>query len=63
MNKETRSFIWGMFVLIVCASGLASSLNEAIHKDQLYSISNWLLIIIYAIGVYSGAVRVFNNIN
>ena len=62
MNKETRSFIWGMFVLIVCGSGCAIHLNN-IYNGANYDLYYWILFILCALGVYSGAVRVFNNID
>jgi hypothetical protein len=62
MNKETRSFIFGMFVLIVCGTGCAIHLTN-ISNGANYNLYNWILFALCVLGVYSGAVRVFNNID
>jgi len=62
MNKETRSFIWGLMLVLICGSGVA------IHIIQLeigmnYTWYEWTLLAFCAYGVVSGGIRVFKTID
>ena len=61
MNKETRSFIWGLMLILICGGGVA------IHIIQLksgldYTLFDWVLLVLCCYGMVLGAIRVFKAI-
>ncbi len=62
MNKETRTFIWGLVLMFVCGSGLA------IHIIRLkngigYDWVEWTLFCGCLYGTIAGGVRVFKTVD
>jgi hypothetical protein len=62
MNKETRTFIWGLVLMFVCGSGLA------IHIIRLkngigYDWVEWTLFCGCLYGTITGGVRVFKTVD
>ena len=62
MNKETRSFIFGMFLLILCGLACAININN-IYNGANYTLYDWILFVLSAIGFYYGLVMVSHNID
>lgn len=61
MNKETRSFIWGLLLIIVCGSSLGTILERVAYGDAAFL--DGLGTIFALLGVYLGAKRVYKNID
>lgn len=61
MNKETRKFIYGFFVFIVCSMGVA--MNIVMIKEGVEPVwLHWLLLLVALIGVISGYITIKENI-
>jgi hypothetical protein len=62
MNKETRSFIWGLILLLLCGFALALQINHIMNENP----TDWtdgILMIFTILGFLSGGFRVFNSID
>jgi hypothetical protein len=57
MTKETRTFIWGMTLLLVCGIGLALHIVDFINGTFEYGW-NWLLFAGCAFGSIQGGVKI-----
>ena len=44
MNKETRNFIWGLILLIICGWGLSIHLTQIINEEHRNIIDNLMMI-------------------
>ena len=64
MNKETRTFIWGMSLLIICGMGLAIDIiqfhNGTFEKESAFE---WGLSIGCLLGTIQGMIKVSNTTN
>lgn len=61
MNRETRTFIWGLVLIFACAPGLAIHLHKVIH---LTFQGGWqyLLLLSCLYGVIQGCVYIYKSI-
>jgi len=57
MNKETRTFIWGLILLIVCGLGFAIHINDFINGTFEYGW-NWLSFAGTISGTVIGGIKV-----
>lgn len=57
MNKETRTFIWGLILLMVCSLGMAIHINNFINGTVEYGWK-WLLFGGNITGTIIGAIKV-----
>ena len=57
MNKETRTFIWGLILLIVCGVGFSIHINDFINGTFEYGW-NWLLFGGTITGTVIGGIKV-----
>ena len=62
MNKETRTFIWGMTLLLVCGTGLALHIVDFINGTFEYGW-HWLLFAGCAVGSIQGGVKISQTTN
>jgi hypothetical protein len=64
MNKETRTFIWGMSLLIICGMGLSIDViqwsNGTFEKESAFE---WVLSIGCLLGTIQGMIKVANTTN
>ena len=54
MNKKTRTFIWGLILIIVCCIGLSS----VVAKGDFTSYATWVKAILIGFGAFSGGVKI-----
>ena len=57
MNRETRTFIWGMMLLIVCGVGAAIHVVNLINGSFDYGW-DWVLFAFSAVGAILGGVNI-----
>jgi hypothetical protein len=62
MNKETRSFIWGLILVLICGSGFAIHIIE-IKIGKPRDWYDWTLMILTLYGLISGGWRVFRAVD
>ena len=61
MNKETRNFIWGLVLLIICGTALSIHLTQIINEEHRNIIDN--LIMIGTIpGVIIGLIKIYKTL-
>ena len=61
MNKETRNFIWGLILIIICGGALSIHLTQIINEEHRDIIDN--LLMIGAIpGVIIGLIQVHKSL-
>ena len=62
MNKETRSFIWGVILVLVCGTGTAIGISKII--DGTFKILPDAILIFFTLcGVVSGAIRLHKSVD
>lgn len=57
MNLETRTFIWGLILMILCGIGTAIHIVDFINGTFEHGW-NWLLFIGSFVGVISGGIKI-----
>ena len=62
MNKETRSFIFGLILILICGVGFVIHLTE-IENGVYRNTRDWILMFLDFFGVISGMIRVFKTID
>jgi len=62
MNKETRSFIWGLILFLLCGSGFAIHIIE-IKIGKSIDWYDWALMIFIIYGLISGGCRIFRAVD
>lgn len=62
MNRETRTFIWGIIVVYICGSGLGSQINE-LNSRVDFVWFDWVLIILNLLGVISGVYSIYKTVD
>lgn len=63
MNKETRQFIFGFFILIICAIGLLiGMLDMRLSVTTSSFMYNFAFCILEIFGIITGAYYIFKNI-
>ena len=62
MSKETRTFIWGMRLLIICGMGLSMDIvqlhNGTFEKESVFV---WFLSIGCLLGTIQGMIKITNT--
>jgi len=62
MNKETRSFIWGIIMVFVCGIAVAINIIKIENNGKMEFIS-YVAFGLQCAGVVSGFIRIFKNID
>jgi len=62
MNKETRNFIWGLILVLLCGSGVAIHIIQ-LKSGMDYTWSEWILLVCCSYGLVSGGIRLFKTID
>lgn len=62
MDKETRTFIWGLLLLIICGLGLAIHIVQ-LRSGMHYTWYDWMLFIFSLYGTISGALSIHKTID
>jgi|TARA_R110000787_G_scaffold285497_1_gene401411 hypothetical protein len=62
MNKETRNFIWGLILVLVCGSGVAIHIIQ-LKSGIIYTWYEWTILALCAYGLVSGGIRVSKSID
>lgn len=62
MNKETRSFIWGLILVLVCGSGFALHVIE-IENGIKRTLYDWVAMAFTSFALYAGVVRVYKAVD
>jgi hypothetical protein len=62
MNRETRTFIWGLLLMLLCGSGLSIYLIRY-QKDMPIEWYDLLSMAACLYGTIAGAVRVFKVVD
>jgi hypothetical protein len=61
MNKETRTFIWGILLVLVCGSGLAIHIIQ-LKSGMHYTWYEWILLIGCLYGTIAGGFYICKTI-
>jgi len=61
MNKETRSFIWGLILLLICATALAIHIVK-LRSDAFYDWVDWTMLTFSIIGSFMGYHKIHTTI-
>jgi hypothetical protein len=62
MNKEARSFIWGLILFFTCGIGVAIHITQ-LRSGMNYTWYEWTLLVLCTYGFASGGIRVFKTID
>ena len=62
MNKETRMFIWGLLLVMVCGTGLVIHIIQ-LKSGMHYTLYEWLLFAVCLYGIIKGGFRIFKTID
>ena len=62
MNKETRSFIWGLLLVLICGSAVATHIIQ-LESGINYTWYEWTLLALCVYGVGTGGIRVFKTVD
>jgi hypothetical protein len=62
MNKETRTFIWGLLLVLVCGSGLAIHIIQ-LKSGMHYTWYEWVLFVGCFYGTIAGGFRIYKTID
>lgn len=57
MNRETRTFIWGLIVLLICSTAMATQIFIIINNGFEFGW-HWLFFIISLTGTIFGAIKI-----
>jgi hypothetical protein len=58
MNKETRTFIWGLILLLLCTTGFSIHLIEMVNGTWKCNAWQMFLFIGTTLGMIIGAIKV-----
>jgi hypothetical protein len=62
MNKETRNFIWGLILLLLCGSGVATHIIK-LKSGMDYTLYEWTSLVCCSYGLVCGGIRLFKTID
>ncbi len=62
MNKETRSFIWGLIILIPSLFSIAA-LSKQYNDDIAFSTLDCIRLVLSILGGLDAAERIYKSIN
>lgn len=62
MNKETRSFIWGLIMFLICGLALVIHIIE-IQSGKPRDWYDFTLMVLTFIGMMSGLSRIYKSID
>ncbi len=62
MNKETRTFIWGLLLILICGKGLSIHIIE-LKSGMTYTWYEWVLFIACLYGTIAGGNYVFKTVD
>jgi len=62
MNKETRTFIWGLIILYVCASALGDCIFKIMYVS-FDPVIDSIILILMSIGCWNGSKRITKTTN
>lgn len=62
MNRETRTFIWGLLLILICGSGLAIHIVR-IKAGIGYDWIEWGLFAACLYGTIAGGIRLFKTVD
>jgi hypothetical protein len=62
MNRETRTFIWGLLVVYICASGLGLQIRELMSRVD-FGWFDWIFLILNLLGVISGLYSIYKTVD
>jgi len=57
MNKETRTFIWGIILLFICGTGLALHIIDLVNGTFEHGW-HWVLFVGCAFGTIQGSIKI-----
>ena len=63
MNKETRTFIWGLITFFCCALGVVSIIIRLSNDTFIFNTLNVTSGIFCLLGAISGAIRIYSTID
>lgn len=62
MNKETRTFILGLLLMLICGSGLSIHIIQ-LKNGMAYTWYEWFLFTACLYGTIAGGIRVFKTVD
>lgn len=62
MNKETRTFVWGLLLVFICGLSVCIHIDE-LYDGKVYSWYNWVLMGLNVCGFLSGVQYVGRSID